>query len=85
MGDPIDYFRNAGKTGLPNTNREAILSVFNEFKDNWYTAKMFAQGLNMSNSFAYKICRGMANQRILDERRHGWVVYYRFHLGDRID
>ena len=83
--DPVKFFRNIGKTGLPGTNREAIMSVFNEFKDNWYTAKHFSEGLDMSNSFAYKICRGMANQRILDTRKQGWVVYYRFHKGDRID
>ena len=61
------------------------MSVFNEFKDNWYTVKHFGEGLDMSNSFAYKICRSMANQRILDARKSGNITYYRFHIGARID
>ena len=83
--DKVAYFRDMGKAGLPDTNREAILAVFNEFKDNWYTTKMFSDGLHMSQAFAYKICRQMADTRILDKRRMGMVNYYRFHKGDRVD
>jgi len=83
--NPVEFFRNQGKTGLPDTNREAIMAVFNEFKDNWYTTKQFSDGLDMSQAFAYKICRQMGNQRILDVRKVGMVAYYRFHKGDRID
>jgi len=85
MKDPLEFFRNQGKTGLPDTNREAIISVFNEFKNNWYTAKHFSEGLDMSASFAYKICRGLANMRIVDKRMQGHIAYYRFHIGDRIE
>lgn len=75
--DKIDFFEQQGFTKLPDKHRQQILTIFQRYQDKWYTPEVFAEGLDMSQSYAYKICEALTMARIVERQKYGKQNYYR--------
>jgi len=75
--EKIDFFENQGFSVLPDKHRQQILTIFQRYTDKWYTPEVFAEGLDMSRAYAYKICEALTLARIVERQRYGHMNYYR--------
>jgi len=76
--DKIKQLSEIGKTSLLDGHRQNILSAFNNNQDKWYTPEMFNQVLGVSKNYAYKICEGFKQTRIVEKRQVGKRCYFRY-------
>lgn len=81
--DKINKVLEMGKTTLPDKYREQITSIINQSPNNWYSPTMF-NPLGVSKQYAYRILEALYTTRIVEKRKLGHKVYYRYRKEERL-
>ncbi len=81
--DKIDYFKEIGKTTLPDKYRGQVVTIFNNFPDNWYSIEDFHSGLGMSIQYSRHMLEALTMARITEKTRVGNKNYYRYRKDER--
>ncbi len=82
--DKIDYFNKIGKTTLPDKYRGQVVTIFNNYPDNWYSIEDFHSGLGMSKQYSRHMLEALTMARIVEKTRVGNRNYYRYKKEERL-
>ena len=76
--DKIKYFGELGETKLPQRFRQQILTIFQKYPDKWFTPEMFAEGLDMGEAYARKVCEALVLARMVVRKGTQRRNYFKF-------